>query len=94
MAKEHLGRYKNSIHCLMQVVQQEGPAALFIGIVPTLYRNCIWNSIYYGSVYLIDQRLQPLESHLASAARQLVLGTAIGMAATCFNAPFDVVKSR
>jgi hypothetical protein len=27
----------------VQVLRQEGPAALFIGLAPTLYRNTIWN---------------------------------------------------
>ncbi|WIA12686.1 hypothetical protein OEZ85_006327 [Tetradesmus obliquus] len=94
MAKEHLGRYRNSSDCLKQVLQQEGPAALFIGLAPTLYRNCIWNCLYYGSMHAIDQQLPQLESHGAAAARQLAIGTAVGVAATCANAPFDVVKSR
>jgi solute carrier family 25 2-oxodicarboxylate transporter 21 len=94
MAKEHLGRYTNSIDCLKQVLQQEGPSALFIGLVPTLYRNCIWNCLYYGSMHAIDQELTQLESHAAAALRQLAIGTGVGVAATCANAPFDVVKSR
>eukprot|EP00882_Tetradesmus_deserticola_P003923 GHRQ01004148.1.p1 GENE.GHRQ01004148.1~~GHRQ01004148.1.p1 ORF type:complete len:311 (+),score=141.45 GHRQ01004148.1:882-1814(+) len=94
MAKEHLGRYANSMHCLQQVLQQEGPSALFIGLVPTLYRNCIWNCLYYGTMHRIEQQLPALDSHAAAAARQLAVGTAVGMAATCLNAPFDVVKSR
>ena len=39
-------------------------------------------------------RLEPLPSAGAEAARQLGLGVLVGMAATVFNAPFDVVKSR
>jgi len=38
MAKEHLGRYRNTLHCLTEVVRSEGPSALFIGLVPTLFR--------------------------------------------------------
>jgi solute carrier family 25 2-oxodicarboxylate transporter 21 len=94
MAKEHLGRYSNSMDCLKQVLQQEGPSALFIGLVPTLYRNCIWNCIYYGTMHRIDQELPQLDSHVAGALRQLAIGTGVGMTATCANAPFDVVKSR
>jgi solute carrier family 25 2-oxodicarboxylate transporter 21 len=39
MAREHLGRYHNSWHCLREVLRTEGPGALFIGLVPTLYRS-------------------------------------------------------
>ncbi|GFR45377.1 hypothetical protein Agub_g6753, partial [Astrephomene gubernaculifera] len=53
MAKEHLGRYRNSWDCLTQVVRQEGLTALATGLGPTLWRNCIWNSLYYGSMYLL-----------------------------------------
>ena len=48
MAKEHLGRYLNTWDCLGQVVRDEGLGALTTGLAPTLFRNCIWNSIYYG----------------------------------------------
>eukprot|EP00967_Tisochrysis_lutea_P047395 scaffold57732_cov15-Tisochrysis_lutea.AAC.1 len=34
-----------------QVVQNEGVKALAIGLGPTLFRNCIWNSIFYGSMH-------------------------------------------
>jgi hypothetical protein len=39
-------------------------------------------------------RLPHLESNVANAGRQLVIGTGLGVVCTCFNAPFDVVKSR
>lgn len=38
MAKEHLGRYRNTLHCLSEVLKTEGPSALFIGMAPTLLR--------------------------------------------------------
>ncbi|KAI8468968.1 MAG: mitochondrial carrier domain-containing protein [Monoraphidium minutum] len=94
MAKEHLGRYANTADCLRQVLRQEGPGALFIGLTPTLWRNCVWNSIYYGTTHELDRAMPELANPWAAAARQLVVGTGVGIVATCFNAPFDVVKSR
>jgi solute carrier family 25 2-oxodicarboxylate transporter 21 len=94
MAKEHLGRYQNTLDCLQQVVKQEGLSALFIGLIPTLYRNCIWNCLFYGSVHEIEMHLPHMEPGLTAAARQLAVGTVVGITATSFNAPFDVVKSR
>lgn len=38
MAKEHLGRYRNTMHCLTEVLKAEGLSALFIGMAPTLLR--------------------------------------------------------
>lgn len=94
MAKEHLGRYRNTWDCLRQVVATEGVQALAIGLAPTLLRNCVWNSIYYGTVFELDQRMAPMESKALEAVRTIAVGTAVGIIATCFNAPFDVVKSR
>ncbi|GLC35292.1 hypothetical protein PLESTB_000580300 [Pleodorina starrii] len=100
MAKEHLGRYKNSWDCLAKVVRQEGVLALATGLGPTLWRNCVWNSLYYGTMHQLEHSreglglLGPLDNPILAAARTIVVGTAVGMMATCFNAPFDVVKSR
>eukprot|EP00798_Chlamydomonas_sp_ICE-L_P001480 gene1480-32866_t len=94
MAKAHLGKYKNTMDCLKQVVEKEGVSALTIGLIPTLFRNCIWNGIYYGAVYQIDEALQPLENKFADSTRTAAIGVAVGMSATAFNIPFDVVKSR
>lgn len=94
MAKEHLGRYHNTIDCLQQVLRREGPGALFIGLAPTLWRNCVWNGLFYGTTYEIEKGLPEIPNPWVAAARQLVIGTGVGIMATCFNAPFDVVKSR
>ncbi|KAF5842245.1 mitochondrial carrier domain-containing protein [Dunaliella salina] len=95
MAKEHLGRYKNTLDCLQKVVQSEGVKALAIGLSPTLYRNCIWNSIFYGSMHEVEAHcLSELNNPVLSNLRSFCVGLSVGVFATCFNAPFDVVKSR
>uniref|UniRef100_A0A7S3R606 Uncharacterized protein n=1 Tax=Dunaliella tertiolecta TaxID=3047 RepID=A0A7S3R606_DUNTE len=95
MAKEHLGRYKNTADCLQKVVQNEGVKALAIGLGPTLFRNCIWNSIFYGSMHEVEaHHLSQLNSPILSNLRSFCMGLSVGVFATCFNAPFDVVKSR
>jgi hypothetical protein len=145
----------------LQVLKSEGPLALTTGLGPTLYRNCIWNSLYYGTMHevraghviqptehggerlarvagsavlyalnhtlsklehlpgpplltatiststvthvspacpacvqLETHHLKPLGNGWLEAARSFGVGLAVGMGATCFNAPFDVVKSR
>jgi hypothetical protein len=40
MAREHLGKYANTFDCLTKLLREEGPRALFIGLAPTLWRNC------------------------------------------------------
>ncbi|KXZ50364.1 hypothetical protein GPECTOR_16g537 [Gonium pectorale] len=104
MAKEHLGRYRNSWDCLRKIVAQEGLLALTIGLGPTLWRNCVWNGLYYGTMAQLDGAagagggagglMAPIDNPFLAAARTVVVGTGVGMMATCFNAPFDVVKSR
>lgn len=87
------------MHMLLAELDGQLPsAALAPSITPWLplpiARNCIWNAIYYGTMYKIDLELQPFHSNTANVLRQLGIGTVLGVAATCFNAPFDVVKSR
>jgi len=94
MAKEHLGRYNNTLDCLVKVVRGEGILALTIGLTPTLWRNCIWDSIYLSGMYNIDLLVPKPENYAVAVVQDGVLGTAMGMFATCFNTPFDVVKSR
>jgi solute carrier family 25 2-oxodicarboxylate transporter 21 len=89
-----------------QILRDEGVRALGTGLAPTLWRNCVWNSIYYGTMHRLEQAFdaqdaaanadapQPSSSAALRAARQLGCGFAVGVFATCFNAPFDVVKSR
>jgi solute carrier family 25 2-oxodicarboxylate transporter 21 len=94
MAKEHLGRYKNTLDCVVQIVRNEGVTALTIGLAPTLWRNCVWDSIYLAGMYNIDQHVPKPDNAAIAVVQNGLLGTAMGMFATCFNAPFDVVKSR
>lgn len=95
MAKEHLGRYHNTWDCIVKVLRSEGPSALLIGLGPTLYRNCVWNGLYYGSMHQVETHyLDKLDNPALELARSFMVGMVIGMAATCFNVPFDVVKSR
>lgn len=47
-----------------------------------------------GTVAQLEQAMPALDSPWAAAGRQLAVGTGVGIFATCFNAPFDVVKSR
>ena len=94
MAKEHLGRYTNTYDCLRKIVRNEGITALSIGLAPTLWRNCIWDSIYLAGMYNIDIHVPKPEGNIHRVVQNGALGVCMGMFATCFNAPFDVCKSR
>lgn len=109
--KEYTGQYKNTLDCFLKVFRQEGIATFATGYVPTLWRNCVWNSIYFGTMAWlksvspkVDTFLKPTyyktieekERLLYSLEKvqTLVTGFCGAIFATCFNAPFDVVKSR
>jgi len=144
MAKAHLGRYANTWDCLRKTLAAEGPAALATGLAPTLYRNCIWNALFYGArgaaraptsgrrrrrrsapggieaccrrphpfvlikrpspplpplalagtMHEVERRLPPASGAAAGMARSAALGTCVGVAATVFNVPFDVVRPQ
>ena len=98
-AKEHLGRFQGPLHCLVETFKREGPQALFTGLGPTLWRNCIWNSVYFGTMHTIKSSIaakteQQSASHLRDTVITFTSGFCGATFATCFNAPFDVVKSR
>ncbi len=93
-AKEHLGRYNNTIDCLTKVLKQEGITSLYIGLGPTLFRNCVWNTVYFGTMHFLKKQLPTPDSQIMNTAQTLLTGFFGAVFATCFNAPFDVVKSR
>ena len=98
-SKEHLGRFNGPLHCLTETFKLEGPQALFTGLGPTLWRNCIWNSVYFGTMHVVKNRMtaqmdQQRPSHTQESLLTFISGFFGATFATCFNAPFDVVKSR
>lgn len=93
-AKEHLGRYTGSVDCAMKTLRSEGVSALYIGLEPTLWRNCIWNAVYFGLMHWTKQRLPKPSSTLMDLSQTFVTGFLGAVVATCVNIPFDVVKSR
>jgi len=93
-AKEHLGRYKNTFDCLGKVMRSEGPKALTVGFGPTCWRNCVWNSVYFGLLHKIRSQMWKSQYKSVETVQTLFAGFIAGLVATTFNAPFDVIKSR
>jgi solute carrier family 25 2-oxodicarboxylate transporter 21 len=94
-AKEHLGRYSNTIDCIVKTFRAEGIRGFTIGLGPTLWRNCVWNTVYFGTMHWLKKYMPETDgSKVTNMAQTLVVGFAGAVFATCFNAPFDVVKSR
>lgn len=99
-AKEHLGRYRNGPHCFWSILSQEGPRALYLGFMPTTFRNCIYNAVYFSTMAELKALgIAPDEpksntDHAAALLKTSACAFAAGAFATCFNAPFDFAKSR
>lgn len=96
-AREHTGKYHGSVDCVQKLFRQEGLRAFSIGLAPTIIRNGVWNSVYFGVMHKIKQHLPtpPTGSgDLYLTAQTFLSGFCGALIATCFNAPFDVVKSR
>jgi hypothetical protein len=89
-AKEHLGRYSGSVDCVKQTLRNEGIQAFYIGLSPTLYRNCVWNTMYFGTMHWIKRKMPKPSSKVIDISQTLVSGFFGAVFATCFNAPFDV----
>jgi len=93
-AKEHLGRYHNSLHCLSKIIQKEGVSVMYTGIGPTLWRNCVFNTVYFSFIHSMKSFLPKPKSIMIDLCQTLIAGFLGGIIGTCFNIPFDVVKSR
>lgn len=93
-ARENLGRFKGNMDCLMQTVRTEGVFGLFTGLHHTVWRNSVWNGVYFGSMHIIRGNFLVAEGGDHSTVSTLIAGFGAGLLATMVNAPFDVVKSR
>mmetsp|Transcript_8673 Transcript_8673/g.18537 ORF Transcript_8673/g.18537 Transcript_8673/m.18537 type:complete len:287 (-) Transcript_8673:30-890(-) len=94
-SKDHLGRYKNSFDCVSKIFREEGVGAFGIGMPATMYRNSVWNAVYFSSMFLMKENFPVQEqSNVKRTTHSLVTGFIGGVTATMCNAPFDVIKSR
>lgn len=94
-SREYLGRYANTVDCCKQVLHEEGVRALFAGVGATTGRNAVWNGMYFGIIFRLRGLVQRGdEGPFLRAVGTSGMSFAAGAIATCFNAPFDVAKSR
>ena len=93
-AKEHKGKYTGPIDCCQKLLRNEGIMAFTIGLGPTIWRNCVWNTVYFGLMHRVKQVLPATHSEWEKMFQTFISGFLGAVTATCFNAPFDVVKSR
>lgn len=89
-ARAHMGRYRNAGHCVSTMLREEGAASLATGLSATVMRNCVWNAFYFSSFVMLSR----VRGEGGGRVQTLTSGFAAGVFATCFNTPFDVIKSR
>jgi len=95
-AKENRGRFKSTMDCAKQLFQAEGFRGLYAGAEPQLWRNAVWNGIYFGIIGTVRQ-MMPVPKGASKGQKmgtEFITGAVGGGIATTFNTPFDVVKSR
>lgn len=84
--------YRNTAHALLTIARQEGPRALFKGLVPTIAANAPFSGIYYMcysklKVQLAAEGRPPILVNLAS-------GVLSAATATLITQPCDVVRTH
>lgn len=88
-------KYKNPIHCVQTIIAEEGPAALWKGNLPCMFRQG-WNAFFLFGTYdslkklvLGKERDEKISGH-----QSLTLGIIAGALGPLTNNPFDVAKTR
>ncbi|PSN62981.1 mitochondrial 2-oxodicarboxylate carrier protein-like protein [Corynespora cassiicola Philippines] len=96
--KASASRYTGLLDCLVKVVRQEGPLALYNGFEATLWRHIVWNAGYFGCIFQVRAQLpDPLKFANPKSQKtinDLAAGFIGGVVGTTLNTPLDVVKSR
>lgn len=93
-SKAYLGEYANSLDCLKKMLAAEPVTRFGRGFMPTIWRNTVWNSVYFALMFSVKDYMPRAETHTGSLLQTLLSGFVGGLVATGFNAPFDMVKSR
>lgn len=97
-SKDFVGKYSNTFDCAQKIIKEEGLLKMMTGVQPTMIRNSVWNAVYFGSMQylkIVSNIIFPADrSFLVDRVETVCTGFVGAVFATCFNAPFDVVKSR
>jgi solute carrier family 25 2-oxodicarboxylate transporter 21 len=93
-SKKLLNMYSGVSDCIMKTARYEGIRGFTLGLGPTLWKNCVWNTVYFGSMHYLKSCLSKPKTKLDGLYQTFVTGFLGAVLATCVNSPFDVAKSR
>jgi solute carrier family 25 2-oxodicarboxylate transporter 21 len=95
-AVENLTKYSTSTECFRYLLKHEGIGGLYNGLEAQMWRNGIWNGLYFGTVGTVQIFFPPAPeaSHGEKLFYKFSTGVVGSMLGTIANTPFDVVKSR
>ncbi|CAG9760465.1 unnamed protein product [Ceutorhynchus assimilis] len=71
-----------------------GSRGLFKGVSATIWRNGLFNMVYFGFYHSVKGWLPVDEDPLQEFFHKVLIGFISGSLASCINIPFDVAKSR
>ncbi|EIE87999.1 hypothetical protein G6F46_005280 [Rhizopus delemar] len=92
--KANLGKYNGTADTIRKIVASEGALTLLNGLEATLWRQGVWNGVYFGLIFTVKDLLPKSKDSNQQRLTNFAAGTIGGMVATTFNTPFDVVKTR
>jgi len=93
-AKENMALYKSTGDALFKTLTNEGPFALYKGIEPLVWRNAVWNGLYFAFIPIVNDSLPKGETSGQVTFYKFISGSIASTIATCANTPFDMAKSR
>jgi len=93
-AKENVSIYTSTPDALYKTIRNDGIFALYRGIEPLIWRNAIWNGLYFAFIPIVNNWFPKGSSSREQTFYKFISGSVASTIATCANTPFDMVKSR
>ncbi|KAG5357701.1 Succinate/fumarate mitochondrial transporter [Yarrowia sp. C11] len=90
-------KYRNAAHCLYTVVREEGPSALYRGVVLTATRQATNQGVNFTVYSELKARLnemQPQFKGVLPSWQTSIIGLISGALGPLSNAPIDTIKTR
>ncbi|KLT44999.1 mitochondrial carrier [Cutaneotrichosporon oleaginosum] len=86
--------YASTGRDMLALVRAKGPAILWRGLGPTLWRDVPFSGLYWAGFEIIKAQLAAGGAPLSPIATSFVAGATSGTLAALVTQPFDVLKTR